>query len=193
MAEAAPRDMTVDEFFAWQEGREERYELVDGQPQCLDGVTRLHDRIVVNLIAELSTRLRCSGCAPFTRLSGLETPAGQIRRPDVGIDCGERDPNGYTATEPRVVFEVLSPSTRDFDTIRKLDEYKAIPSVHTVLLIDPDSPSVVVWRRSGDPWRSEIVSDLDAAIGIEGPDLALPLAAIYEDVAFTSPSERVCA
>src|SRR5450755_1537566 len=122
MAEPAPVRMTIDEFFAWQEGQAERYELVNGQPlRMMAGAKNLHDDIVVNLIIELGAQLRGGGCRPFTGDGGMETRPGQIRRPDVGVDCGPRDPNGLKAQSPRLVAEVLSPTTRDFDSYEKLD------------------------------------------------------------------------
>src|ERR1700683_3012982 len=98
MAEPAPRGMTVEQFFAWQEGRAERYELVNGQQlEMMAGTKNVHDDIVVNLVGELREQVRGSGCRPFTGGGSIETRPGQIRRPDVGVDCGPRDPNGTKA------------------------------------------------------------------------------------------------
>src|SRR6202041_1457742 len=107
------RRWTVDEFFDWQARQPERYELVDGFPiRMMAGARNVHDDIVVNLLAELRTQLRGSGCRPFTGDGSIETIPGQIRRPDVGVDCGQRDPAGLKAALPRMVAEVLSPTTR---------------------------------------------------------------------------------
>src|SRR6202034_4373544 len=82
MAEPAPRGMTVEQFFAWQEGQAERYELVNGQPlEMMAGAKNVHDDIVVNLVTELGTRLRGGPCRPFTEDGSVETRPGQIRRP----------------------------------------------------------------------------------------------------------------
>lgn len=126
MSEPAPRRWTVEEFFAWQEKQAERFELVDGFPvRMMAGARNVHDDIVVNLIGELRDQLRGSGCRPFTGAGSVETKPGQIRRLDVGVDCGRRDPNGTKAVSPRLVVEVLSPGTRDFDTFDKLDDTRA--------------------------------------------------------------------
>jgi Uma2 family endonuclease len=118
MTEAAPRRWTSAEFFAWQETQPERYELVDGFPvRMMAGARNVHDDIVVNILAELRNQLRGSACRPFTGDGSIETKPGQIRRPDIGVDCGPRDPNATKAASPRILAEVLSPTTRDFDTI----------------------------------------------------------------------------
>lgn len=104
MPEPAARRWTVQEFFAWQERQEARYELVGGVPvRPMAGARNVHDDIVVNLLAEFRTRLRGGPCRPFTGDGSIETLPGQIRRPDLGVDCGARDPNGLTAAEPRLV------------------------------------------------------------------------------------------
>jgi Uma2 family endonuclease len=115
--------MTPEEFFAWQETQTDRYELVDGRPHKLTGAENLHDDIVVNLVAELREKVRGSQCRPFTGDGSVETRVGRIRRPDVGVDCGPRDPVAMTADLPKLIIEVLSPISRDFDAFNKLDEY----------------------------------------------------------------------
>ena len=63
--------------------------------------------------------------------------------------CGPRDPNGTKAALPRLVVEVLSPSTRDFDTFKKLDEYRETGSLEYIVLVEPNEPVAFVWRRDG--------------------------------------------
>ena len=189
MSQTAPRPMSLDEFFAFQETQDVRYELVNGRPvRMMAGAARVHNAIVINVVRELSIRLRGTGCAPFNGDDSVQTFPGQIRRPDAGIDCGDTDRRGLYVSEPRVIVEVLSPSTRDFDTHDKMGEYEGVPSIHIVLLIDPDEPNVLVRRRMAEGWRGKRVTSLEAEIAIESLDLTLPLAAVYEDIAFPDPS-----
>jgi Uma2 family endonuclease len=186
MAERAVRTMTVDEFFAWQEHQPDRYELVDGQPlRMMAGAKNVHDDIVVNLIGELRDRVRGSGCRPFTGDGSIETLPGQIRRPDVGVDCGPRDPNGNRAALPKVVIEVLSPSTRDFDTFGKLEEYKQTQAVEHIVLVEPNEPVASVWSREAEGgWVESRPRGLDAKIELPAIGVTLEMAAIYEGVEF---------
>jgi Uma2 family endonuclease len=193
MAEPAHTRMTIDEFFAWQEGQAERYELVDGQPlEMMAGAKNVHDDIVVNLLGELRDQLRGSGCRPFTGDGSVETRPGQIRRPDVGVDCGPRDPNGTKAALPKLVIEVLSPSTRDFDTFRKLEEYKQINSLDTIVLVEPNEPVAFVWRRdAARGWAEARVRGIDARIAMPELGVTLEMAAIYEGVEFPAKPRLV--
>ncbi len=186
MTDAVPRRWTVEEFFAWQEEQGERYELVDGFPvRMMAGARNVHDDIVVNVLTELLNQLRGRDCRPFTGDGSVETKPGQIRRPDIGVDCGRRDPNAMKAAAPRVVVEVLSPTTRDFDTIGKLDEYKALASLERIVVIEPNAPEVIVWaRREGRAWHKTVCRRLDQAVAMPEIGATLPLAEIYDGVAF---------
>jgi Uma2 family endonuclease len=175
---------TTDAFFAWAERQPQRYELIDGRPHRLAPAQNVHDDIVVNLIAALGEQLRGSPCRPFTGDGAVETYRGQIRRPDVGVDCGRRDPEGYKAATPRLVAEVLSPSTRDFDSIRKLEEYKSVATLDAILFVEPNEPSVAVWSRDGAEWRESRVTGLDARVEAPTLGVALEMRAIYDGVEF---------
>jgi Uma2 family endonuclease len=186
MSEPAPRRWSVQDFFAWQEHQDERYELVGGAPVRMRAVARnVRDDIVVNLVAEFRTRLRGKPCRPFTGDDSVETLPGQIRRPDLDVDGGARDPNGLTAAEPRLFAEVLSPSTRDFDAFDKLEEYKAVASLAVILLVEPNAPEIALWRRDADgAWQRRLVSGLDRSITLPELDMSRALADVYDGVAF---------
>jgi Uma2 family endonuclease len=187
MTEAAPRRWTVEEFFAWQEKQPERYELVDGFPaRMMAGAKNVHDDIVVNVLTELRNQLRrAGGCRPFTSDGSIETKPGQIRRPDIGVDCGHRDPNGTKATSPRLVVEVLSPTTRDFDTIGKLEEYKLVDSLERIVVIEPNVPEVIVWVRGEDAsWRRNVLRGPDNEIDMPEIGVTLSFKEVYDGVEF---------
>jgi Uma2 family endonuclease len=115
----------------------------------------------------------------------VETRPGRIRRPDVGVDCGERDPNAMKAAAPKVLIEVLSPSTRDFGSFGKLAEYKEIPSVDYVGLIEPNEPVVYLWTKGGDgAWIEQRIEGLDQAIEMTGLGVSLRMDAVYDGVQF---------
>ena len=184
MAEPLERAWTVDEFFAWAERQPDRYELVNGRPLRVRPAQNVHDDIVVNLLTALGNQLRGSPCRPFTGDGAVETYPGQIRRPDVGVDCGRRDPDGYKAEAPRLVAEVLSPSTRDFDSIGKLAEYRSVAGLDYILFVEPNEPLVRTWTRDGLEWRESRLTDLDSTLDLPALAASLPLRTIYEGVEF---------
>lgn len=202
MAEAAQKLMTIEEFFAWEETQEEKHELVDGVPvlcgewirygdewTMMSGASQRHDQIVVNVIIALGTRLRGKQCRAFSPDMSVRTSSRRIRRPDSGVDCGPGRDRSTEASESKVVVEVLSPSTRDFDMFGKLDEYRAVASIDHVLLVDPNDPMAQLWTRGSDGWSETTMRGLDAAAELTAVELSLPLAEIYEDVAFPAKPE----
>ncbi|WP_375453884.1 Uma2 family endonuclease [uncultured Methylobacterium sp.] len=186
MLERKPHPMSVDAFFAWQDAQAERYELVAGVPvRMMAGARNVHDDIVVNVLALLRAALRGTGCRPFTGDGSVETLPEQIRRPDVGVDCGPRDPDALKAAEPRVVVEVLSPSTRDFDAFEKVAEYRTLRTLDHILLIEPNAAEIRLWSRDADrTWVEARILGLDGLVALTALGIALPASEIYDGVTF---------
>jgi Uma2 family endonuclease len=184
---AALKHMTPDAFLDWCQDQEGRWELYHGIPiEMMTGASNAHDDLVINVIAALKERLRGKPCRPRTADVASRMQGGNIRRPDISVDCGPRDPRSLETTAPTVFIEVLSPSTRSFDLLRKPEEYKRVPSLRNILLIDPDMARVWVWSRSDDqtPWSDHDAVGVDAVIALPAVGVDLPLAVIYEGVTF---------
>jgi Uma2 family endonuclease len=187
MAETATRKMTVDEFFAWQAEQDHNYELVDGVPvmtvKAMTGASSTHDRVTVNAIVTLGYQLRGKSCRPTTSDISVQTFRG-TRRPDITIECGRPGPRDMEAKEPRVVIEVLSPSTMRFDRFEKVAEYHQHPTIKVILLVDTEMPKVTIYRRKAELWAVEILEGLEATIELPEIEANLPLAELYFGVAF---------
>lgn len=174
--------MTADEFLNWCLNQDGRWELVGGEPvQLMAGATKNHDRVVVNLIIGLGARLRGGPCFPTTDDVAARMVGGNIRRPDVTVDCARGAGGDLESTEPTVFFEVLSPSTQSYDFIVKAEEYKQLSTLKHFVLIDPRRPRVNVWSRSeAGMWVGDEVRDLQAALPLLGIGVNLPLSEIYD-------------
>lgn len=177
---------TLAEFFAWREEQEERYELVGGFPLKMQaGATQRHDAIIVNIVADLGSKLRGTPCRMFSAAGSVETSPGQIRRPDVGVDCGPRNPNGYHTAEPTVIIEVLSRSTGRFDKMGKLQEYKGLPTLRRLVILDTHDAMATHWRRdAGGEWQEIRVRGILGAIELDAIDAVLLMNDLYAGVSF---------
>lgn len=188
MADPAIHRMSVEAFFAWQLAQEGLYELVDGVPvphvKMMTGASAQHDRVTVNVIAALHAQLRGSGCRPTTDDIALRTSIATIRRPDITVECGELVRDTYENRSPRLVVEVLSPSTMNIDRFRKLEEYRRHPSLAYILLIETRFPSAILYRRDGETWAQESFEALTDSIDLPAIGVSLALADVYDDVAF---------
>ena len=189
MAELAMRRMTPAEFYRWPGEEGVRYELVDGFPvEAMAGASQRHDRIVVNALATLAGKLRGSPCRPSTADIAIAALNGNIRRPDVSVDCGDMRDTAYEASTPRLVIEVLSTSTRAIDLVRKLEEYRSLPSLTHILLVEPDVPRVLGWHRlPGASWEHIVSEGLDGVIPLDAIGTQLAMAELYDGVTFADP------
>jgi len=187
MSQSKQKKMTVEEFFDWQQRQDRNYELVDGVPvltvKAMTGATARHDTITVNIIVSLGNRLRGKGCRPRTSDQSITTFRG-ARRPDVSIECGKPQDRSMSTADPRVVVEVLSPSTMRYDRFQKLEEYKRHPAIRVILLVDSEAPQVTVWRRVDGEWTYGELTGLDAVIDLPEIDAELPLSDLYADLTF---------
>ena len=185
MGDTATRRMTVAEFFDWEPGDDSRYELVDGVPVMMKGARNRHGDIVVNTISELRGKLRGSQCRAFMSDTAVRIPNGNVRRPDAGVVCGPRDDNAMYADSPRLVVEVLSPSTRELDVSGKLDEYKTVESLNHIVLVEPDRPKAIHWWRAEDRgWRDQAYEGLESVIEFPDLQITIGLGELYQGLEF---------
>lgn len=163
--------ITADEFLKIDWGTDKKAELVDGVIHMMTGGTRSHARVQANLVRHLGNALEGSGCMAFGSDMALRMNAMNLRYPDVTIYCGNSfDPefdNELEGSDPKIVIEILSPSTSRRDMGEKLEEYKELSSVDVIVFVEPVGELLRIVRRTGShAWT-------DA--GLSGEiDLALP-------------------
>jgi Uma2 family endonuclease len=146
-----PRKIRVEEFLQIKFPPDERFELVDGVIYAMAGGSPAHNRVQGNIFAFLRGALRGTGCRPYGPDQALRTMAHTTRYPDVTVYCSDPANNesgrDQLLPDPHVVIEILSPSTRDIDQSRKLEEYQSLPTVQTVAIVDPEAEWVKVYQR----------------------------------------------
>ncbi len=152
---------------------------------CLTGATNRHDRIVRNALIAVGTQLDGQHCQPFTADIFIVIPAGNRRHGDIGVDRGTPDEGSMAADAPALVMEILSPTNRALDFQDKIEEYKTVPTLEYILLVDPDTPTVRIWRRNADRvWIYERVSGLEEVLDLSVIGVTLPLARLYAGLTF---------
>ncbi len=133
-----------------------RHELVDGEIFAMAGGTVEHSALATTVSGLLLIHLRGGPCRVHS--SGLRVrirPANVSTYADAVVVCDpvERDPESPThVTNPRVVVEVLSPSTEDYDRNEKRLYYQMLPSLQEYVLVAQDERRVEVWQRDDTGW-----------------------------------------
>ena len=187
-----PRRYTVEEYFQIDEASETRHEYVEGRIVDMAGGTDRHSQIIVNVLAELRTRLRASPCR--AREGNLRIRFGkkvQYGYADAAVVCGlaQFDPaagENTTLLNPRVLIEVLSDSTEAYDRGLKFERYREIESFEEYLLVSQHRPSVEVYRRQPPGlWTIQPpYQGIESTARIQSVGIDLPLAEVYADVEF---------
>src|SRR4051812_38387731 len=161
MQNAAVEKISVEQFLAWVAGRDERFELLEGEVVMMAGAGRRHDRIIVNLTAAVHAQLRSGPCQTFTSDTYVAISPATRRMPDLGVDCGTPDDDAMTADKPALLVEVLSPTTGGFDITVKLAEYQSLSSLDYIVLVDTEMPNVHLYVRGDNrQWQAEVVKGL---------------------------------
>src|SRR5262249_46748927 len=100
-------------------------------------------------------------------------------------ECGQAGPREMAVREPRVIVEVLSPSTVSFDRFKKVVEYQTVQTLSHILLVDTEAPRIdVLSRAAGETWTSTRYEGRDAKIGLPTIKASLDLAEVFEGIEF---------
>jgi len=194
VAEAAPdyalvtdssHKVTLEEFLEFERNSPLAHEFVAGEIYAMSGTTRSHDLVITNLISDIRNHLRGRPCRTYTGNRKVEFKCRDddiVYRPDVWVACGQtRDAEGELIDEPRLVIEVLSPSTERIDRREKAVNYREIHTLEEIVLVAQKVARITLFRRM-DQWRPVALKSLEDALELKSIDLAVPLARIYESL-----------
>lgn len=178
---ALRKSMTLEQFLAWENQQELRYEFDGFQPVAMNGVRVEHAIIESNLNRALANRLDGKPCRPFGSNLKIEV-AGRIRYPDAFVVCTPYANDAKVVDEPAAIFEILSPSSTHTDFVIKNGEYQATPSVQYYVVLEQTHAGAVVFSRSGQDWVSTAVRS-KGSIDLAALGVTLPMEEIYEGLA----------
>src|SRR5580658_919548 len=141
--------MTRDQFFAWAEAQEARYEFDGFEPVAMTGGNLNHNRIAFNIHVALRGRLKGSGCEPLGLDAGVATIGDTVRYPDTVVTCSPAQGGSRLVPSPVVIFEVISPTSGHVDRIVKVREYGAVDSIRRYIVVESASVGLTVHERQG--------------------------------------------
>jgi Uma2 family endonuclease len=179
-----PRSMDSSAFLAWAEGREGRYELVDGRVIMMTGGSFGHALVVRGLFKALDDRLAGTDWIVLTSDLAVSVGTRTIRYPDVVVSLKPgKALRDLTATAPTLIAEVLSPSSVTNHLGDKAAEYLRLESVSAYLVLSQEEPKAWVYVRSaaGFTGRPDVVAGHDGVVAPPPLAIELPLAEIYAE------------
>jgi Uma2 family endonuclease len=185
MKASLQRAWTQDEFFAWAQKQDRRYEFDGVQPIAMTGGTNDSGDLLRNLTVALATRLRGGTCKNYGPENGVATVGKAVRYPDAVITCSKQEGTSRLITDAVVVFEVVSPSSVRMDHVVKVREYAVVPTIRRYVIIESIGIGVQVMERNGpdSAWIATALTQ-DDILRIPEVGMEIPVAELYEGVTF---------
>lgn len=186
---------TLEEYYELtDDGTSTKYEFVRGQVFAMAPPPLKHQRIGTNVVAKLYQAAGDGSCRVYQD-AGVLIDGEILYIPDVMAACGPEPDDEHCEHAPCFVAEVLSRSTRVADLRDKAPNYRRLPSLQLLLLIERSLRRVDCYRRdAAGAWQHEtIIGQGEIPVpcpGADGPT-ALTLDEIYRGVTFPPPRRRV--
>ncbi|MEO5659230.1 MAG: Uma2 family endonuclease [Polaromonas sp.] len=153
MGQSAPATVfSAADYLAWEPAQLERHEFLDGEVFAMAGAEDRHVTVAGNLYIALRQHLSGSPCRTYMSDMRLQVAAANSYfYPDVLVTCSAADlASAMVKTEPKLIVEVLSPSTAAYDRGVKFSHYRRLASLEEYVLIDLDSRSTDGYRKGAD-------------------------------------------
>ena len=190
------RYYTSEEYLALEESAIDKSEYHDGEIVPMTGGTTNHNKLALNFCRKFPLTVNGQDYETFINDVRLWIP--HTRRyvyPDIIVIQGEpvyQGSNKTIVTNPLVIVEVLSNSTKDYDRGGKFLAYRSIPEFREYILIDQYSYHIEQFaKNSNGKWvLTEYDSD-ESVLTLESVEFQMPLREIYERINFEVEDEEV--
>ena len=163
-----------------------RSEYLDGEIFGMTGASRRHNLLVGNLYTAFRSQLRPKGCGVyFSDMRVKVSATGLYSYPDVVVVCGEsqfEDAEVDTLFNPKVIVEVLSKSTEDYDRGTKFVHYRTLPSLTEYILVSQDRVHVEHHLHQREGWLLTETDRREDVIDLPSVGARLALAEIYDEI-----------
>lgn len=179
-----------EEYLESERAADDRHEYVDGRIYAMAGESLSHSRICSNLGREVGNKLKGKSCESLSPNMKVRTSnASLFSYPDLTIVCGEpqmHDSKKDVLVNPKVIFEVLSPSTEKYDRTTKFSRYRMGNETMTdYVLVSQDKPFVEHFSKQADgEWIYRSFNSLSDSFDISSVECSLSLSEIYDRVEF---------
>jgi Uma2 family endonuclease len=173
--------LTLEAFLDWENQQPDRHEFHRGEVFAMVGARRVHARVVMNLARQLGNALEGSRCQVFSESAKVQTVDDAILYPDIFVTCDRDDlRTDMIFRAPKLVVEVLSPTTQAYDRSMKFALYRRLPSLQEYGLVDPDTRRIEVFRLGADGlWVLHDMSE-SATLELASVDLRITTRELFD-------------
>jgi len=186
MQNPALKYITLDEYFAMEEAAVEKHEYYQGEVFAMAGASQNHHRISLDLGTRVNLALSDTPCEAYAEMRLWIKAKNLLAYPDLMIVCGKAEfyeGRDDTLTNPLVIFEVLSESTKDYDRGEKFEFYCSIPAFQEYILIDQHRIHVEqMYRETPNKWIVTKYNQITDILKLAKVDAQIALRDIYRRV-----------
>jgi Uma2 family endonuclease len=179
--------ITEKEYLVAERLATEKHEYFQGEVFAMSGASKAHNEIAMNCSVELAVKLKGKPCRPYGSDFRVNIPKNTLYTyPDISVYCNEPetlDAENDTATNPTVIVEILSKSTRNYDQGEKFALYRQIESLKDYILIDSETVKVIKHTKMDDEsWVLKEYKSIEDSFSIPSIGVTLNLLDLYENV-----------
>lgn len=172
------------DYLAWEAAQPERHEYIDGAVFAMAGAEDRHVTVAGNLYIALRQHLSGSPCRTYMSDMRLHVAAANSYfYPDVLVTCSALDQaSAMVKTEPRLIVEVLSPTTAAYDRGLKFSHYRTLTSLEEYVLVDLDTRATDCYRKGADGLWVLHPFARGEAVELTSVALTVPAAQLFAEV-----------
>ena len=191
---ATSKRYTPAEYLELEEQAEYKSEYRDGEIISMAGATANHNEISGTVYSNFKFGLKGQDYRVYVSDMRLWIPSRrQYTYPDVLLVQGEPifpDKNTTTVTNARLVVEVLSKSTKNYDRGDKFDHYRSIPELQEYILIDQSCYHLMQYVKTDEKqWLLTDYTQVEDTLKFGSIDFSLTMSDIYDRVNFADIEE----
>jgi len=181
---------SIAEYLDLEKTATERHEYINGVIRPMAGGSPRHNTIKVNLIIALGLALKNTSYRVFDSDQRLWIPENsRFTYPDVTvvqepIIVSEQDETALT--NPLLITEVLSQSTRNYDRSEKFVTYRSLSSFQEYLLIEQDRVQIEQQiKQDNHHWLLTLHDDMNGKISLGSVGVEIAIADLYNRIEFS--------
>jgi len=184
-----PRLYTLSEYLRKEEKSLRKHEYHNGKIITMPYTRLPHNIISSNILVALTMALEKIGKDYIVVGSDQLVYLPELNvglYPDALVVCEKPefyDDGQLLLTNPVLVAEVLSKSTRNYDLKGKFDLYKTLPSFREYVLVEQNQISVETrFRVEPNLWRENKETEIEATLKLESLGISLQMKDIYKKI-----------
>ncbi|NEO87520.1 MAG: Uma2 family endonuclease [Spirulina sp. SIO3F2] len=176
-----PHTLTPAEYLEQESNSQYRHEYRYGLAYAMAGGTDNHDRIIFNVLKAIDNRLGDTDCRFYSGNVKVNYKDDFYYYPDAFVTCDPRDrQDRYIKRHPKLIVEVLSKSTRNFDRGDKYEDYKKFATLEEYVLVEQDQQRVECRRRRADNTWETVIYGTGEQVKFQSIDLDVAIEELYQ-------------